>query len=222
MKNYAFYSLHLGAVVFRLGLPHLSTGRLPKRVAHPKKERLVIQTQKARDTVTLGAGCFWCTQAVFEALKGVKSVVSGFSGGRVKNPSYREVLSGKTGHAEVANIVYDPTVISFTELLDVFWQLHDPTTVNRQGADVGTQYRSAIFYRDAVQKRCAEESLRKAQKHLDKPIVTEIVPFEAFYPAEAEHQAYYRLHSQAPYCQAVIRPKLTKVAKRYKAYVKDQ
>ena len=204
------------------GLSHSIAGQLPKRGANPKKELRMTQAQKARDTAILGAGCFWCTQAIFESLKGVERVTSGFSGGWIKNPGYQEVVSGKTGHVEVAHITYDPNVISFTELLDLCWQLHDPTTLNRQGADVGTQYRSAIFYRNATQKSQAEESLHEAQKHFDKPIVTEIVPFKAFYPAKAEHQAYYRQHNQAPYCQLVIRPKLEKIAKRYKAYVKDQ
>ena len=180
----------------------------------------MTETAEKWDTATLGTGCYWCTEAVFKSLKGVKSAESGFSGGSVENPSYREVLTGKTGHAEVVNLLYDPSILSFTALLEVFWQMHDPTTLNRQGADVGTQYRSVVFYHNAAQKAEAEASRHRAQLEFDRPIVTEITRFEAFYPAGAAHQEYYRLNGKQPYCQLVIRPKVEKVAKRFSAYWK--
>ena len=167
------------------------------------------------DTATFGEGCFWCTEAVFERLKGVKSVESGYSGGSVDNPSYDEVSTGRTGHAEVTQIIFDPSVISFRELLEVFWSTHDPTTLNRQGADVGTQYRSVIFYHNEEQKRLAEkykEELEKAEIYSD-PIVTEISPFKAFYKAENYHQNYYDNNKQQPYCSLVITPKVEKFKK---------
>ena len=167
------------------------------------------------DTATFGEGCFWCTEAVFERLKGVKSVESGYSGGSLENPSYEEVSSGRSGHAEVTQIVYDPKVISFKELLEVFWSTHDPTTLNRQGADVGTQYRSVIFYHNLDQKELAEKyksELEKAEIYKD-PIVTEISPFKMFYKAENYHQDYYDNNKQQPYCSFVITPKLEKFKK---------
>jgi peptide-methionine (S)-S-oxide reductase len=164
---------------------------------------------------TFGNGCFWCTEAVFQQLDGVVKVESGYSGGRVKNPSYREVCTGTTGHAEVIQITYDPKKISFEELLEVFWKTHDPTTLNRQGADVGTQYRSAVFYHTDEQRRLAEEYKRKldASGAFPRPIVTEITPFSAFYKAEDYHQNYYKENGEQPYCQIVIRPKLEKFEK---------
>jgi peptide-methionine (S)-S-oxide reductase len=181
---------------------------------HSSNEMNKMTTQKL-DTVTFGAGCFWCVEALFEQLNGVKSVESGFSGGHVKNPSYKEVCTGTTGHAEVCQIVYDPSVISFVELLEVFWKTHDPTTLNRQGADVGTQYRSAIFYRNVQQKAAAEEMKLKLNKAgiWSDPVITEIVPFHAFYKAEDYHQEYYVHNSSQPYCSAVITPKLEKFRK---------
>lgn len=167
------------------------------------------------DTITLGAGCFWCVEAVFTELKGVKSVTSGYMGGHVKNPSYREVCNGTTGHAEVARIVYDPKEITFDAILEVFWQTHDPTTLNRQGADVGTQYRSAIFCHNEEQRRIAEAYKQKldASGAFRAPIVTEIVAATTFYPAEDYHQNYYALNGEQGYCQMVIRPKLDKFRK---------
>ena len=167
------------------------------------------------DTITLGAGCFWCVEAVFTELKGVKSVTSGYMGGQVKNPSYREVCTGNTGHAEVAQLTYDPKEITFDEILEVFWQTHDPTTLNRQGADVGTQYRSAIFYHTDDQRRIAEEYKVKldASGAFRAPIVTEITAATTFYPAEDYHQDYYALNGEQGYCQMVIRPKLDKFRK---------
>lgn len=173
-----------------------------------------MQNEKL-ETATFGAGCFWCVEAVFERVEGVESVVSGYSGGHVKNPAYREVTTGRTGHAEVAQVKFDPEVVSFEELLEIFWKTHDPTTLNRQGADVGTQYRSSIFYHNETQKSLAEKyknELNAAGAFRD-PIVTEIVPFEVFYVAEDYHQQYYDLNSRQPYCQYVIAPKLEKLEK---------
>jgi peptide-methionine (S)-S-oxide reductase len=164
---------------------------------------------------TFGEGCFWCVEAVFERLPGVKSVISGYAGGTKPNPTYEEVCTGKTGHAEVAQITFDPGVISYAELLDMFWQSHDPTTLNRQGADIGTQYRSVIFYHDDTQKTLAEESKKTAQKSFKEPIVTQILPLENFYAAENYHQDYYRNNPGASYCQFVIRPKLEKLAEKH-------
>ena len=171
---------------------------------------------------TFGNGCFWCTEAVFSDLKGVDKAVSGFSGGFVKNPSYRDACSGNTGHAEALQITYDPKVISFQKLLEVFWETHDPTTLNRQGADVGTQYRSAIFYHNEEQHKLAEEYKKKlaASGAFDGPIVTEITPFANFYPAEDYHQDYFKLNGKEPYCQFVIRPKVEKFRKVFAADLK--
>lgn len=169
------------------------------------------------ETVTLGSGCFWCTEAVFQQLKGVKSAVSGYSGGHLANPTYEQICGGNTGHAEVIQVTYDPSQLSFTDVLRVFWQTHDPTTPNRQGHDVGTQYRSVIFYHNAAQRKLAEEY----KKQLDgsgtfsAPIVTEIVPFEKFYPAEKYHQEYYELNPEQQYCEYVIRPKVEKFRKEF-------
>jgi len=163
------------------------------------------------EKATFGAGCFWCVEAVFERLNGVQSVVAGYAGGTKANPTYEEVCTGATGHAEVAQITYDPTKISFEKLLEVFWEAHDPTTLNRQGADVGTQYRSVIFCHDEKQKAAAEKSKAAAQKDFDPPIVTQIEPLKQFYPAENYHQDYYKNHANAPYCVFVIKPKLKKL-----------
>ena len=161
----------------------------------------------------LGGGCFWCMAAVFERLPGVISVTSGFAGGTTENPTYEQVCTETTGHAEVTEIVFDPAKISYSKLLEVFWQAHDPTTLNRQGADVGTSYRSIILYRDEKQRLEAEKSKLAAQGDFKKPIVTEIVPLKKFYPAEAYHQEYYDNNSNAAYSQAVIAPKLEKLEK---------
>ncbi|MGO9587335.1 MAG: peptide-methionine (S)-S-oxide reductase MsrA [Limisphaerales bacterium] len=165
------------------------------------------------ETATFGGGCFWCMEAVFERLPGVKSVTSGFAGGHTANPTYEQVCTGATGHAEVTQIEFDPAKISYEKLLDVFWQAHDPTTLNRQGADEGTQYRSIILYHSEAQKLAAEKSKAAAQKNFKHPIVTEIVPFTKFYKAEGYHQEYYDNNSNAPYCQVVIAPKLEKLEK---------
>jgi peptide-methionine (S)-S-oxide reductase len=175
------------------------------------------------DTATFGAGCFWCVEAVFERLNGVISVESGYSGGTIKNPAYREVTSGRTGHAEVARIFYDSSVISFDELLEVFWQTHDPTTLNRQGADVGTQYRSVVFYHNDDQREKAEYFKQKLNESgaFDRPIMTEISPLINYYPAEDYHQNYFNNNSEAPYCQYVIVPKIEKLQKVFKDKLKE-
>ena len=165
------------------------------------------------ETADLGGGCFWCMEAVFERLPGVISVTSGFAGGTTENPTYQQVCTETTGHAEVTEIVFDPAKISFDKLLEVFWQAHDPTTLNRQGADEGTSYRSIILYRDGKQKLEAEKSKLAAQADFKHPIVTEIVPLKKFYKAEDYHQQYFDINSNAPYCQVVIAPKLEKLEK---------
>ena len=169
------------------------------------------------ETITLGAGCFWCIEAVFQNLKGVQSVVSGYTGGQVENPTYEQICTGTTGHAEVAQIIFDPAVISFADLLYVFWRTHDPTTLNRQGADLGTQYRSAIFYDSEEQKEIAEKSKAKtgASDLWPDPIVTEISQLDKFYNAEEYHQDYYKLNPNQPYCRLVIDPKIRKLKKEF-------
>ena len=163
------------------------------------------------ETATLAGGCFWCTEAVYERLDGVKSVRSGYMGGHTENPSYKEVSLGDTGHAEVIQIEFDPSVISYEELVDLFWEAHDPTTLNRQGADIGTQYRSAIFFHSEAQKTAATTSRDRAQSRFNDPIVTEITPASTFYEAEDYHQDFYANNRNYPYCRVVITPKLKKL-----------
>lgn len=172
------------------------------------------KTTNRTELATVAGGCFWCIEAVFERLEGVKSVTSGYAGGHTKNPTYEQVCSGTTGHAEVAQIEFDPGRISYEQLLEVFWNAHDPTTLNRQGPDSGTQYRSAIFYHNEAQKLAAEKSRKAAQAHFTAPIVTEIVPLTNFYKAENYHQDYFRNNPHAPYCRVVIQPKLDKLQKK--------
>jgi methionine-S-sulfoxide reductase len=181
------------------------------------------QTPSRLDQATFGSGCFWCTEAVFAELHGVHSAVSGYSGGHVENPDYKAVCNGTTGHAEVIQVTYDPELISYAQLLEVFWKTHDPTTLNRQGADVGTQYRSVIFYHTDAQQKEAEYYLRKLDESeaFDAPIVTEITRFEKFYPAENYHQDYYQLNPNQGYCRAVIAPKLDKFRKAFKKQLKS-
>jgi peptide-methionine (S)-S-oxide reductase len=173
---------------------------------------------------TLAGGCFWCLEAVFDELKGVVSVESGYSGGHVDHPSYRDVCTGMTGHAEVVQVTFDPDVLSFADLLRVFFTIHDPTTLNRQGADAGTQYRSAIFYHDEEQKRAAEQVIKELEneKVWDNPIVTQVAPFESFYMAEDYHQEYYANNGNQPYCRVVIQPKVTKFRKHFVDRLKKQ
>ena len=185
-----------------------------------------IKSQSAGSDIqvaTLGGGCFWCLDPIFKDLKGVVNVVVGYSGGSVKNPSYRLVCTGTTGHAEAVQISFDPKVISYKELLKIFFGFHDPTTLNRQGADVGTQYRSVIFYHDEMQKNIAEETIAEIDKAgiWGKPIVTEVTPFEAFYPAEDYHQDYFKNNPTQGYCRVVIAPKVTKFRKYYAEMIKQ-
>ena len=169
------------------------------------------------ETATLAAGCFWCVEAVFDDLNGVEDVVSGYSGGNTVHPTYRQVCDGNTGHAEVAEIRFDPSVISFKDILRVFFSVHDPTTLNRQGNDVGTQYRSAVFYHNEDQKRDAEEVIKEVTDEgvYDRPIVTEVVPFEKFWPAEDYHQEYFLNNPNQPYCTAVVAPKVKKFRQKF-------
>ena len=198
MKNIIYFLLTAGAVNLTV-------------LAQPTN---TMNTTNKTEIADLGGGCFWCMEAVFERLPGVISVTSGFAGGTTENPTYREVCSETTGHAEVTEIEFDPAKISYDQLLNVFWQAHDPTTLNRQGADEGTSYRSIILYRDQKQQLLAEKSKLEAQKNFSSPIVTEIAPLKKFYKAEDYHQEYYDNNSNAPYCQVVIAPKLEKLEKK--------
>ncbi|MHA3772322.1 peptide-methionine (S)-S-oxide reductase MsrA [Verrucomicrobiota bacterium sgz303538] len=185
--------------------------------ASPSDKPAAAQNER----VTFGGGCFWCIEAVFQRLKGVNKVVSGYAGGTVPNPTYKQVCTGDTGHAEVVQLEYDPSQVSFEKLMEVFWAAHDPTTLNRQGHDVGTQYRSIILYENEQQKAAAEKSKAEAQKEFKDPIVTEIVPLKTFYSAEDYHQNYFNDNSEKnPYCQVVIRPKLQKLLS--KGLIKEQ
>lgn len=192
-------------------LPHVRDPYNPK-----------MEKEKQTDTATFAAGCFWCVEAVFQDLNGVISVSSGYSGGEIINPSYREVCNGTTGHAEACSIVYDPSKISFEELLEVFWETHDPTTMNRQGNDEGTQYRSAIFYHNETQKILAEKYKKEidASGAFNDPIVTEISPYKNFFTAEDYHQNYFNEHGDLPYCRFVIHPKVEKFKKVFKDKLK--
>ena len=184
--------------------------------------QLINKKEQKMAQATFGSGCFWCTEAFFQRLKGVEKVVSGYSGGKIKNPTYREVCSGKTGHAEVIQVTYNPEIISYKALLEVFWKTHDPTTLNQQGNDVGTQYRSVIFYHDQHQ----ENQAKHYKQELDKagifagPIVTEISPYETFFAADDYHQNYYNSNANQPYCNIVITPKLEKFEKVFKEVLK--
>ena len=198
--------------IFQLATLYLLIGTLSTALAQTQNMNSTNKT----DTATFGGGCYWCTEAIFQMLPGVKSVTSGFAGGTKENPSYEEVCAGNTGHAEVIHIEYDPAAVSYEKLLDTFWEAHDPTTLDRQGADVGTQYRSIILYNDAAQKAAAEKSKAEAQKHFKQRIVTEIVPLKKFYAAKLDHQNYYRTHPNQGYCRAVIRPKVEKFEKKLK------
>ncbi|HLN34592.1 MAG TPA: peptide-methionine (S)-S-oxide reductase MsrA [Nitrososphaeraceae archaeon] len=176
------------------------------------------------EIATLANGCFWCTEAIFKKIKGVKSILPGYAGGTLKNPSYEQVCTGRSGHAESIQIEFDPNVITFEKILDIFWRTHDPTTLNRQGNDVGTQYRSAIFYHDEKQKQIAEKSKTNLEKEnvYEDPIVTEITPFTNFFVAEDYHLDYYEKHKDAPYCTFVINPKLHKLIQNHRNDVKEE
>lgn len=200
----------LNKVISFLSITTLSLVLLSQGVVAKTK-----QTSMETAKITFGAGCFWCVEAIFEEIKGVLEVKSGYAGGTVKNPSYKEVCQETTGHAEVCQLIYDPSVISYEELLEIFWQTHDPTTLNRQGADVGTRYRSAIFYHTEEQGKIAAAFKQKLndEQVFDQPIVTEITAFTNFYVAEDYHQNYFSLNGEQPYCRAVIRPKVDKLKK---------
>lgn len=180
--------------------------------------------QKKTEATTLGGGCFWCTEAVFSQLKGVEKVEPGYSGGSAENATYEQVSTGRTGHAEVAQITFDPDVISFKEIMQIFFATHDPTTLNRQGSDVGTQYRSVIFYHNDQQKMIAEQVVKEITEQgiFDAPIVTQIEPFKAFYEAEDYHKDYFKLHPKQPYCTVVIAPKIAKLREHYLSKLKLQ
>jgi peptide-methionine (S)-S-oxide reductase len=169
----------------------------------------------AKETIVFGGGCFWCTEAVFELFDGISKTMPGYAGGTTKNPNYEQVCSGNSGHAEVLQIEYDPKVIELEKLLDVFFTMHDPTSLNRQGADFGTQYRSIVLYTSAEQKAVIEKFIKERQKDFDKPIVTEVKKLDVFYPAEGYHQKYYDKNRSQPYCSVVIGPKIAKVKKKY-------
>lgn len=209
------------------GAPRHAFGE-PAAKAPKPSESDVSESSKNNDPklqqVTFGSGCFWCTEAIFAELKGVKSAVSGYSGGTVEDPTYEQVSTGRTGHAEVVQVTYDPAVITFPELLEVFWRTHDPTTLNSQGPDFGTQYRSAIFYHTDEQRKQAEHFKQKLNetKAFDDPVVTEITKFEAFYPAEDYHQQYNALNPRERYCRTVIQPKLNKFRKAFADKLKTE
>jgi peptide-methionine (S)-S-oxide reductase len=193
-------------------------------VENQKKSYEMINQQETKmEQATLGAGCFWCVEAVFQELKGVSKVESGYTGGKTRNPTYKEVCNGNTGHAEVAQITFDPEVISFEEILEVFWTTHDPTTLNRQGNDVGTQYRSAIFYHSEEQKKIAERSKREVATQIwDDPIVTEITPLGDYYTAEDYHQNFYTENPNYGYCRVIINPKLKKLREKFADKLKTE
>lgn len=191
-----------------------------KTIASPLSDK--PSTAAVTDTATFGTGCFWCTEAIFQQVEGVISVAGGYSGGHVVKPTYKQVCTGTTGHAECLEIVFDPAKVSYETLLEMFWQSHDPTTLNRQGNDVGTQYRSVIFYHNAKQKALAEKykALLNTSGAFDKPIVTTLEPFSQFYVAENYHQDYFNQHGEEPYCQYIIRPKVDKFRKVFKTKLK--
>jgi len=204
----------------------LSANTTSKLTSDNMKKENVLSAEAAQaaglEVATFGAGCFWCVEAIFQDLKGVQSVVSGYAGGHVDNPSYKAVCNGTTGHAEVAQIVYDPNVISFEQLLEVFWTTHNPTTPNQQGADIGTQYRSVVFYHSPAQQASAEKSKAAVAPSIwSAPIVTEISPYNNYYPAEDYHQNYYNLNPNQGYCRAVINPKVAKFRKKFAKWLKN-
>ena len=187
------------------------------------KQIINKQMSEKTDTAIFGAGCFWCVEAIFQRLKGVESIESGYTGGTVENPTYKQVCTGETGHAEVTKIMFNPDVISFNELLEVFWTTHDPTTLNQQGADIGTQYRSAVFYLNEEQKMQSEKSKSEIATQIwDGTIVTEITPLKKYYKAEDYHQNYFNQNSDQSYCRFVINPKLEKFRKKFRDKIKDE
>lgn len=193
-----------------------------KYVVQEYKEPIKMNIQEGKGVATFAGGCFWCTEAIFQEVKGVENVVSGYTGGTIKNPAYREIGTGRTGHAEAIQITFDPKLVSYEDLLEIFFGTHDPTTLNRQGADVGTQYRSEVFYHSEAQKEKAEQYIQWIEKEqlYKNPIVTKVSPAKEFYHAEDYHQDYYSQNSEQGYCQMVIAPKLEKLRKYYKSKLK--
>jgi peptide-methionine (S)-S-oxide reductase len=221
MIKYLFSTILLVAMFAQVSCSQAPKNKSIQQSAKDQK----IENMEGLEKATLGAGCFWCVEAIFQDLAGVKKVESGYAGGHVKNPTYKEVCSGRTGHAEVIQITFDPKVISYEDILEVFWYTHDPTTLNRQGADVGTQYRSAIFYHSEAQKAIAEKSKKAADASGDfqNPIVTEIVEISNYYEAEDYHQDYYNNNgSSNGYCRVVITPKIQKFRKKYSDKLKEE
>lgn len=217
MKITTFKYITLLAI-FSLGLLSACAQNNKGNTKTKKEKKMNINLEIA----TFGAGCFWCVEAVFQDFKGVEKVISGYSGGQVKNPSYKEVCNGTTGHAEVAQIHFDPKMISYAELLEIFWSSHNPTTLNQQGADKGTQYRSAIYYHSKKQKEIAQESKKNvATKIWEESIVTEITKFDVFYEADNYHQNYFSQNGNVPYCELVIAPKVHKIKEKYKNKLKE-
>ncbi len=200
----------------------LSSGLSEKSIHMSQPKNHAGAAPNSTEVITLGGGCFWCIEPIFDDLKGVEQVESGYSGGSVENPTYRQVCTGTTGHAEVIQVAFDPKVISLKEILEIFFAVHDPTTLNRQGPDVGPQYRSAIFYRTPGQKAVAEQVIKQieAAKLWSRPIVTELAPFKTFYRAEDYHQEYFKLNGHQPYCRMVIAPKVAKFRQHYRDKLK--
>jgi peptide-methionine (S)-S-oxide reductase len=204
-------------ILIALSMLTLSACQPKPSTSNNVKAKETMTNNKQLDTATFGGGCFWCMEAVYQDLRGVEKVESGFSGGHVKNPAYKEVCNGTTGHAEVTQIIFDPSIITYKDLVDILWHVHNPTTLNQQGNDVGTQYRSAIFYHNEEQKKIAEASKAEAEqtKVWPDPIVTEISPFSVFYKAEDYHQNYFKNNPNQPYCVYVVNPKVQKFKKQY-------
>lgn len=228
MKYPSAGTLILSLLAFSLSAcAQKETGKYEQSQAFQKMNQSTTDqhsNNKTRDTATFGAGCFWCVEAQFQQLKGVEKVESGYSGGHIPNPTYKQVCTGMTGHAEVVNVYYDPSVLSFDELLAAFWTSHDPTQLNRQGNDVGTQYRSVVFYHNDEQKRKTEEYKQKLNEEqaFNGPVVTEVAPFTTFYKAEDYHQNYYNDNSTQGYCMLVVKPKLEKFKKVFKDKLKSK
>lgn len=221
MSNVMKVIIFITYALFLVTLNPMGCNRI-KSTENLEKKNIMNINNSDLDTATFGSGCFWCTEAIFERVNGVVSVISGYSGGNIANPTYEEVCEGTTGHAECTQITFDPSIISYDELLEIFWKTHDPTTLNRQGNDVGIQYRSVIFYHNNEQKQKAEYYKEKLtdEKIWDKPIVTEITKFEKFYPAENYHQEYYENNPNQGYCVYVITPKVEKFEKIFKDKLK--
>lgn len=215
------FTIRVGRSLLFLALGLVIQGRQQSYAQSDESNQKISQVKSMESqTITLGAGCFWCVEAVFANMKGVDSVTSGYMGGHIKNPAYREVCTGRTGHAEVIQVKFNPESIDLIMILEVFFSTHDPTTLNRQGADVGTQYRSAIFFHEAEQQSLIDQAISQASLEWSAPIVTEVQPSSVYYIAEDYHQSYYELHGEAPYCRAVIAPKMKKFQEKYSFLLK--